>query len=152
MRSKVIVQLLNVQKTFHPSGVKALRGANLSLEVGSIHALLGANGAGKTTLVRILAGELQPDVGKILVDGKVVDFRTPKDAMKEKARHSLRTEGSLEGSFEFGRFDLGECHSECVPRKTLRKIRTLELGPSEALHSRHVERFRGEDCLGRTTR
>jgi len=82
MRSEVIVQLLNVQKTFHPSGVKALRGANLSLEVGSIHALLGANGAGKTTLVRILAGELQPDVGKILVDGKVVDFRTPKDAMR----------------------------------------------------------------------
>ncbi|MDK2923622.1 MAG: riboflavin transport system ATP-binding protein [Pseudothermotoga sp.] len=82
MRGKTIVQLLNVQKTFYPSGVKALKGVNLFLEAGSVHALLGANGAGKTTLVRILAGEIQPDAGEIFVDGRAVNFRTPKDAMR----------------------------------------------------------------------
>jgi len=83
MRGKTIVQLLNVQKTFYPSGVKALKGVNLFLEAGSVHALLGANGAGKTTLVRILAGEIQPDAGEIFVDGRAVNFRTPKDAMRQ---------------------------------------------------------------------
>lgn len=82
MKGQTIVQLLNIQKSFYPSGVKALKEANLSLRSGSIHVLLGANGAGKTTLVRIIAGELQPDNGQIFVDGKLVHFKTPKDAMR----------------------------------------------------------------------
>lgn len=46
-----------------------LRGVDLTVERGSILALLGANGAGKTTLVRILATLLQPDDGTAEVDG-----------------------------------------------------------------------------------
>ncbi len=80
MTRQPLLQVLNVHKTFHPSGVRALRGVNLSLNAGTVHALLGANGAGKTTLVRILAGELQPDGGQILVDGIPVTFRNPRDA------------------------------------------------------------------------
>jgi ABC-2 type transport system ATP-binding protein len=46
-----------------------LRGVDLTVERGSILALIGANGAGKTTLVRILATLLQPDDGTAEVDG-----------------------------------------------------------------------------------
>jgi ribose transport system ATP-binding protein len=52
-------------KTF--PGVRALDGATLRLEPGSVHALLGENGAGKSTLIKVMTGVLRPDGGRILV-------------------------------------------------------------------------------------
>ena len=56
----------------HFGGVRALSGAELTIEAGSIHALVGENGAGKSTLIRILAGAIRPDRGTLELDGKTV--------------------------------------------------------------------------------
>ena len=56
---------------------------DLVVEPGEIHALLGENGAGKSTLMNILYGLLQPDDGEILVDGKPVRIRGPRDAIAQ---------------------------------------------------------------------
>jgi branched-chain amino acid transport system ATP-binding protein len=53
-------------------GVTASDGVDLDLEAGEIHALIGPNGAGKTTLVNMMAGELRPDRGRILLAGREV--------------------------------------------------------------------------------
>ena len=53
-----ILQMKNIVKTF--PGVKALRGVDLNVRPGEIHALLGENGAGKSTLVKCLAGLHNP--------------------------------------------------------------------------------------------
>lgn len=61
--------------------VRALDNVSLTLERGVVHALLGENGAGKTTLMRVAFGLIQPDAGKIEVDGHEKTFRSPADAI-----------------------------------------------------------------------
>jgi len=75
-----ILSLQNIGKTFQ--GVNVLRGINLELKRGEVHALLGENGAGKSTLIKILSGYHQPDKGgTIMMEGAPVSFRKPHDAM-----------------------------------------------------------------------
>jgi len=69
----------NVTKTF--PGVVALRDVRLSLEPGSIHALLGENGAGKSTLIKAVTGVHALDGGRMLLDGEPFRPRTTHDAI-----------------------------------------------------------------------
>ncbi len=81
MRSKENrVELLNISKSF--SGIKALKNVTLKVRSGEIHALLGENGAGKSTLMKILAGAVSKDSGRILIDGREVDIRNTHDSKK----------------------------------------------------------------------
>jgi ribose transport system ATP-binding protein/D-xylose transport system ATP-binding protein len=63
-------------------GVRALRGVDLRVRSGDIHALIGHNGAGKSTLIKILNGVHPAGSygGVIRVDGEVAEFRSPADA------------------------------------------------------------------------
>ena len=58
----------------------ALNGVNLEVYPGEVHALLGDNGAGKSTLIKTLAGVHQPTSGQLYIEGKAVNFRSPRDA------------------------------------------------------------------------
>ncbi len=62
-----VIRLEHISKSFGP--VRANRDISLDIHAGRIKALLGENGAGKSTLMGILAGRLQPDDGRILVEG-----------------------------------------------------------------------------------
>jgi general nucleoside transport system ATP-binding protein len=75
----VIVRMSGITKRF--DGVIANDNIDFELRSGEIHALLGENGAGKTTLMNILYGLYSADSGQIFVDGKLVNIRSPKDAI-----------------------------------------------------------------------
>ncbi|GGM66747.1 ABC transporter ATP-binding protein [Thermogymnomonas acidicola] len=64
-----------------------LKGVNLTVRGGEIHALMGPNGAGKTTLGSVLIGHPSYQVtgGQILLDGKDITYATP----EERARAGL---------------------------------------------------------------
>ncbi len=64
------VQLEGLTKRF--GGVGAVRGLNLTIEDGEFVSLLGPSGCGKTTTLRLLAGFLPPDEGRIIVGGEVL--------------------------------------------------------------------------------
>lgn len=67
--------------TKHFGSVTALQEAGLDLHAGEIHTLAGENGSGKSTLLKILAGVIQPDAGKIVIDGSDLKFTGVRDAM-----------------------------------------------------------------------
>ena len=56
-------------------GVRAVDGATLAVEPGSITGLIGPNGAGKSTLFNCISGFLRPQAGRVLLDGKRIDRR-----------------------------------------------------------------------------
>jgi simple sugar transport system ATP-binding protein len=60
--------------------VRALRGANFTVNAGEVVALVGDNGAGKSTLVKVLAGVEPPDAGEILFEGEPVTIGSPLEA------------------------------------------------------------------------
>ncbi|WP_221585923.1 sugar ABC transporter ATP-binding protein [Microbacterium sp. G2-8] len=60
--------------TKHFEGVQALRGVDLEVRPGEIHALLGENGAGKSTLIKIITGIHRHDAGDVLVGGERAEF------------------------------------------------------------------------------
>ena len=62
-----IARLVGVEKTY--PGVRALKGVDFDVLPGEIHCLVGENGAGKSTLMRVLTGAVQPDAGRIEIDG-----------------------------------------------------------------------------------
>src|SRR5450756_2586507 len=73
------VEMRGIVKRF--PGVVANDGVDFDLRAGEVHALLGENGAGKSTLMNVLDGLYRADAGEILVFGRPVEFRSPRDAI-----------------------------------------------------------------------
>lgn len=75
MSAEQIIIAENVSKRFN--GRIALDQASLSVRRGSITGVIGPNGSGKSTLFNIIAGTLQPNGGRVLIDGEDVTGASP---------------------------------------------------------------------------
>ncbi|MGI8641896.1 MAG: ABC transporter ATP-binding protein [Pyrinomonadaceae bacterium] len=74
-----MLELKNITKTF--GNVIANDNVSIKIEKGTIHAIVGENGAGKSTVMRIAYGFYTADGGEILVDGNLVNIKSPEDAI-----------------------------------------------------------------------
>ena len=71
-----VMTLVDLRKNFGP--VQALKGVDVLIFPGEVHAIVGENGAGKSTLIGIAAGVLHADAGAIYYNGKYVDAPDPR--------------------------------------------------------------------------
>lgn len=128
------VELRSVSKYF--GSVVALQDVSIDVSYGEVHCLLGDNGAGKSTLIKIISGVFLPDEGEMLVDGKLVRFKSPRDALDDgiatvyqdlamiplmsiSRNFFLGTEPTT-GWGPFRRFDLA--YADAVTREELHKM------------------------------
>ena len=76
----LLLQMEAISKAF--PGVNALNNVNLNLDYGKVLALVGENGAGKSTLMKILGGAIQPNSGKIKIEGEIKKIFNPQISQK----------------------------------------------------------------------
>lgn len=79
----IILEARAVTKRY--PGTIALAAANFRAYRNQVNVLIGENGAGKSTMMRILAGVEEPDEGQLVLDGKQITLRSPREA----ARHGI---------------------------------------------------------------
>ncbi|NTV88754.1 MAG: sugar ABC transporter ATP-binding protein [Clostridiales bacterium] len=116
---KKVLSIKGVSKSF--PGVLALNNVSVDFHEGEVHALLGENGAGKSTLIKIIAGAIVPDRGKIEIDGQEFLHMTPGEAIKKGISviyqefnlvESLSAAENIYLNEKFGRFvDYGKMES-----------------------------------------
>ena len=78
--STALLEVQDLTKSY--LGTVALDHVDLQVGQGEVRALIGANGAGKSTLVKLLAGDIASDEGRIRVSGEPVVFAGPHDALR----------------------------------------------------------------------
>ncbi len=76
-----MLEMRGIDKRF--GAVVALNDASLTVNEGEIMALAGSNGSGKSTLIKVLAGLVAPNAGKIFLDGKEIKIHSGTDSTKE---------------------------------------------------------------------
>lgn len=76
--------------------VEALRGVDIDIYKGEVHAICGDNGAGKSSLLKILAGAVPFSAGSFKLDGEEVAFRSPQDA-RDRGIETVYQDLSLAG-------------------------------------------------------
>ncbi len=74
-----IVRLEGIVKVYPP--VVAVDEVSVAFRRGEIHAVVGENGAGKSTLMKVLYGLVPRDAGRIFLEGALVSFRGPDEAI-----------------------------------------------------------------------
>lgn len=78
LRPATLLELHSIIMDF--PGVRALDGVSFDLRAGEVHVLLGENGAGKSTLINVMTGALRPTAGSVVIDGKTVTMKSPRQA------------------------------------------------------------------------
>jgi branched-chain amino acid transport system ATP-binding protein len=71
----VVLEIRDLNKSF--DGIRVADNINLSLSAGRVLGLIGPNGAGKTTLFNLALGNIKPDSGSILLNGRPLDGMAP---------------------------------------------------------------------------
>ncbi|MCL4296368.1 MAG: sugar ABC transporter ATP-binding protein [Anaerolineae bacterium] len=79
MAGEILLQGYDLSKRY--AAIQALAQADIEIQAGEVHALLGSNGAGKSTLVKILTGAIVPDTGEVRLNNQLLPTGDTKAAL-----------------------------------------------------------------------
>lgn len=91
-KSEAVVSLSGVYFRYARTSGWVLRGLDLDLEAGGVHALVGGNGCGKSTLLRLVAGVLKPERGRVRNSLRARQALLPQDPKALLVRDAVREE------------------------------------------------------------
>ncbi len=86
-----MIRVENLHKSF--DGNQVLKGVSFEVEPGEVVALVGGSGTGKSVLLKHIAGLLEPDKGRVLVDGKEVARLKGRELLKLRERLGFLFQG-----------------------------------------------------------
>jgi iron complex transport system ATP-binding protein len=125
-------------------GRRLLDGVSLELRPGQVHAVLGRNGAGKSTLLRLLAGELRPQSGQIVLNGRPLEAWPLRQRARQRAvlpqAESLRFGFTVEQVVALGRYACPQHRPEVEHALVLEALRMTGV---EALAQRRYPSLSG---------
>lgn len=124
-----MIQVQDLHKHF--GGFRAVNGASLTIETGSITGLIGPNGAGKSTLFNVIAGVLKPTSGRVTMAGEDITGLAP---------HELFHKGLLRT------FQLAHEFSSMTVRENLMMVPAGQTGERLVSTWLHRGRIRNEEC------
>lgn len=143
--TKPIIEMQNIEKHF--GNIIALAGVSFDVRPGECHCLLGDNGAGKSTFIKTMSGVHKPTKGSITIDGKPMNFDSPRDAMEagiatvfqdlamiplmSVTRNFFMGREPLKGSRPFRRMDIERMNDTTV--EEMRKMGINLRGPDQAV-------------------
>ena len=141
-----VLEIRNVSKEF--SGIYALKNVDMQIFPGMVTAVIGENGAGKSTLMKIISGVYLRSEGDVMLNGKSVAFKDPKEAAENGVviihqelnliPHLSITENLFLGneiSNNFGLLDYGQMHKKA---KELLLLLQLDVNPRETVNQLRV--------------
>ena len=114
--SETLLRLEGLEKSF--GSTQVLRGVDLSVRPGEFVTLLGPSGCGKTTTLRIIAGLLDPDKGRVLLDGKDITGAAPekRDVNTVFQNYALFPHMNVEKNISYGLRVRGVKKAEWKPK------------------------------------
>ncbi|MCS3879882.1 peptide/nickel transport system ATP-binding protein [Gordonia amarae] len=146
------LEVENVQKSFGAGEhrTEALKGVSLRIPPGRTHALVGESGSGKTTIARLVLRLLEPDEGRIIVDGQDVSHLDRKDLRSARRHLQLVYQNpfnSLDPTYTVGRIvaePLVRYREGSREERRRRVVEVLELvGLDESFADRRARRLSG---------
>ncbi|GAA5012549.1 petrobactin ABC transporter ATP-binding protein YclP [Acinetobacter puyangensis] len=118
------IELRNLSKGYH--GQRVVNDVSLTIAEGQFTAFIGPNGAGKSTVLAMISRLIQPDEGKILLDGeeilqlKSADIAKKLAILKQSNHTELRL--SIEDLVAFGRFPYSQGRLNAEDKQIIARV------------------------------
>lgn len=83
-----VLEVTGLARAF--DGLKAVDGTSFAVAEGEVVSIIGPNGSGKTTTINLVSGELRPDAGRVLLDGRDITGASPDDVARAGLRRTFQ--------------------------------------------------------------